>query len=396
MFFQDPSLVEFQKRLESMQEKSNLTSLFGVSKIPESTQMREIIDQVSFKEYSSIFSEYFARLQRGKYLEQFALFPGQYLCPIDGTQYFSSQNIHCDQCLETHHKNGTVTYSHKVLQAAIVHPNLRQVIPLMPEEIRNRDGSSKQDCEQNAAKRFIPRLRQTHPRLGLILLGDGLFSKQPMIETTIANQMHYIFVAKPDDHTYLMDWINTYDNLPSLEITDEKGRIHNYEWALNVPLNGKTDSVLVNFFRYRMYSRDANGKEKNHYRNSWVTDLEVNEMNVELLVRGARSRWKIENECFNTLKNQGYHIEHNYGHGEKFLCYNFYLLTLLSFFFHQIFELTDRLYQDCRKKFGRKGHLWETLRSYLKILVFDSWEDLLNFSFNPDNYNIHHFQIKPP
>ncbi|MFH1962293.1 MAG: hypothetical protein ABIJ30_05370, partial [bacterium] len=99
-------------------------------------------------------------------------------------------------------------------------------------------------------------------------------------------------------------------------------------------------------------------------------------------------KWKIENECFNTLKNQGYHIEHNYGHGEKNLCFNFFLLTLLAFYFHQIFELTDRLYQECRKKFGSKRHMWETLRSYIKILIFEDWEELLNFALDPTKYKI--------
>ena len=88
------------------------------------------------------------------------------------------------------------------------------------------------------------------------------------------------------------------------------------------------------------------------------------------------------------MKNQGYHIEHNYGHGENNLCHNFYLLTLLAFFFHQIFELTDRLYQANRLKFGSKRHMWETLRTYIKLLIFDSWEFLLAFALSPDDYNV--------
>jgi len=89
-----------------------------------------------------------------------------HLCPIDGTQYFSSPHIHCPNGLTTTHGNGTTTYCHKVIQAGIMHPDHRQVMPLMPEEMSNRDGGTKQACEVNAAKRLLPKIRQDYPDLG--------------------------------------------------------------------------------------------------------------------------------------------------------------------------------------------------------------------------------------
>jgi hypothetical protein len=387
MFFQDRSLVQFQKRLEEEGGLSNLQTLFGVSSVPEDTQMREIIDGVDSQLMRPIFNSYFSALQRGKHLEPFQLLPGLYLCPIDGTQYFSSQNIHCPGCLQSNHSSGKVFYSHKVVQAGIMHPDIAQVIPLMPEEIRNTDGSLKQDCEINAAKRLIWAIRKDHPRLGLIITGDGLYSKQPFISEVLAASMHYIFVAKPDDHVFMMEWVEAFDEIEQMRSIDAKGRIHVYEWVNDIPLNGSKNTINVNYFQYKIISIGANGDEKIHYQNSWVTDLEVTKENVAILVRGARCRWKVENECFNTLKNQGYHVEHNYGHGSKNLCFNFYLLTLLAFYVHQIFELTDRLYQRCRRKFGSKQHMWETLRSYIKIIIFDTWEQLLDFALTPLKYN---------
>jgi hypothetical protein len=197
MHLQDPSLLHFQKRLEEERGLSNLQNLFGVTQIPESTQMREIIDQVPPSSYSGMFREVCYRLQRGKHLESYRILEGRYLCSIDGTQFFSSPTIHCDQCLETHHATGQITYSHKVLQSALMHPDHQEVIPLGSEEISNQDGTSKQDCERNAAKRLIPRLRQEHPRLKLILLGDDLFSSQPNIEATLAEKMDFIYVPSP-------------------------------------------------------------------------------------------------------------------------------------------------------------------------------------------------------
>ncbi|MBU1012104.1 MAG: hypothetical protein KKG99_03810 [Bacteroidetes bacterium] len=391
MYFQDPSLLQFQEQLREAKNRDNLQTLFGVKNIPKSTQLRDIVDEVNSEEISPIFDDYFSRLQRGKHLTlYYQLFPELYLCSLDGTQYFYSEDIHCSKCLTTKHKEEISSYSHKVMQAAIMHPDIRQVIPLMPEEIHNTDGTEKQDCEINAAKRLIPKIRKSHPQLGIILNGDGLFSHQPFIKDVLSARMHYLFVAKPGDHKYMMEWINAYEpgEINNLRRIDKKGRIHEYEWVNDVPLNGGENSINTNFLRYKIIAKGKDGKEVINYKNSWVTDLEITSKNIETLVQGGRCRWKIENECFNTLKNQGYHIEHNYGHGKKNLCFNFYLLTLLAFYFHQIFELTDQLYQSCRKKFGSKRHMWETLRSYIKILIFETWEDLLDFALTPTKYKI--------
>jgi hypothetical protein len=390
MYFQDSSLLQFQEQLREAENRDNLQTLFGVKDIPEETQLRDIVDEIESEWLSPIFKDYFSRLQRGKHLLQYQIFPGLYICSLDGTQYFHSQSIHCPGCLTTTHKNGEISYSHEVLQAAIMHPDMRQVIPLMSEEIRNTDGNTKQDCEINAAKRLVPKIKKDHPQLGLIIVGDDLFSKQPFISEVLASGNHYIFVVKPDSHKYLMEWIEAYDkeDINELRITDEKGRIHLYEWINNVPLNGREDSINVNFFRYQIISKDKKGNEKVTCKSSWITDLEIRSENVATLVRAAKCRWKIENECFNTLKNQGYHIEHNYGHGKKNLCFNFFLLTLLAFFFHQIFELTDHLYQACRKKFGSKRNMWENLRVRIRIFVFETWEHLLDFALNQRKYNI--------
>jgi len=386
MYFQSPSLLQFQQELERREKDNNVRTLFGVSAIPETTQIRDITDNVNSEYFRSIFKEFLLRLQRGKHLEQYQFIDGKYLCDIDGTQFFSSSKIHCSKCLTTKHRDGSITYSHKVLQAAIVHPNVRQVIPLAPEQIVNADGNAKQDCEINASKRWLIKMKKDHPRLPLIINADGLTSKQPFIEAVKRVGYSYILVAKPADHKYLMDWVDAFDVIPTKRVVDNKGRTHEYQWESDVPLNGGENSERVNFFRHKITSTKANGDTKIHYKNSWVTNLDLNEENIELMVKGARSRWKIENECFNTLKNQGYQMEHNYGHGAKNLSFNLYLLILLAFYFHQVFELTDKLYQSCRQTHSSKRHMWERLRSYIDIIVFDSWEFLLNFAIAPARY----------
>jgi len=255
---------------------------------------------------------------------------------------------------------------------------------VMPEAIKNGDGDKKQDCESKAAKRFIKNLRAAHPRQTFLLAGDGLMSHQPLIENVLENNMNYLFVAKPGDHKYMFEWLNDYAELPTTQYTDEKSRTHRFNWKNKVPLHGKANAIDVNYVEYQQINKDG----KVTYKNSWVTDIDITQENIIRMAKAGRCRWKIENECFNTLKKQGYNIEHNYGHGSKNLSYNMYLLTLLAFFFHQIFELTDGMYQKCRASYDSKRHLWENLRGTIARLIVESWDQLMDLLLNENDWEV--------
>lgn len=381
MYFQDPSLLQFQRRMEEANQQNNLRNMFDVDVIPGDTQLRDQLDNSPSDKLEEVFSDFFRQLQRAKQLENYQFMPGKYLITLDGSGYFSSHKINCPSCLVTTPKKGPPRYHHQILQAALVHPDCKQVIPLAPEPIRNTDGKDKQDCEINASKRILKKIRQTHPKLGIIIVGDGLYSKQPFIECLKEAGFSFILVAKPDDHKIMMEWVCEQEQLGEFshwEYTDQKGRTHQYRWINKVPLNGNEKTCWVNYFEYSLIV-----KGKRTYHNSWITGIEVDRGNVKQLVKGGRARWKIENEGFNTLKNQGYHLEHNFGHGKKNLSMNFFLLNLLAFFMHQIFELTDLLYQKCRAKFSARIEYWNQLRCTFRILIFKSWEEMLGFIISP-------------
>ena len=174
--------------MEQTSHQNNLRTLFEVENVPKDTQMREIIDGVSSDYFRSIFKDYYARLQRNKSLEQYQVFPNLYYFLIGGSQFFSSKEMCCSQCLTKNHKDGSKTYSHQVLQGGIMHPNKSEVIPFMPEQICNEDVQEKQNCELNGAKRFIAKLRKEFLK---IIGGDVLFAKQPFIEQLKLQRMHY-------------------------------------------------------------------------------------------------------------------------------------------------------------------------------------------------------------
>lgn len=381
MFFQDPSLLQFQRRLQDGLQRNNLQTMFGVSGIPADTQLREVLDACEPDQVEAVFSDFFRQLQRGKELESYQVLEGRYLIVLDGTEYFSSEKIRCPGCLFKKSSTGQVRYHHQILQAALIHPDHRQVIPLAPAAIKNGDGQAKQDCEINAGKRLVKDIRRDHPKLKIIIGGDSLYSKQPFINTLKDLRMSYVLVAKPSDHKILFEWfaeIQKMGETERLEFIDQKNRLHRFEWQNGLPLNGDTHPVEINFFQYSLIVEG-----KTTYHNSWVTDLPVNKDNVAELVKVGRARWKIENEGFNTLKNQGYHIEHNFGHGQRNLSYIFFLLNLIAFSCHQILELTDILYQRCRGAFSSRREYWNQLRCTIRMWVFPSWEVLLACVLDP-------------
>ena len=173
----DPSLLAFDKR--RLEPKSNLHTVFGIGQVPCDSQLRAILDPVDPELLRPCFTDLFRQLQRGKALEPLAFFKGHYLLSFDGSGYFSSQKIHCPHCLEKHQRNGTVTYHHQLLAAALVHPDFREVIPVMSEPIRQQDGDTKNDCERTAAKRFFAAFRRDHPCLPVMATGDGLTRPTP-------------------------------------------------------------------------------------------------------------------------------------------------------------------------------------------------------------------------
>lgn len=381
MFFQDPSLLEFQRRMQETINRNNLKTMFNVDSIPKDTQLRDVLDQCPTDKLEKNFADFFYHLQRSNQLQAYQFLTGMYLMPVDGSQYFSSEKISCPGCLTKTSKKGVIRYHHQILQAVIVHPDNKQVIPLAPEAIQNTDGTEKQDCEINAGKRLIKKIRKTHPKLKIVFSGDDLFSNQPFIDELKTAKMSFILVAKPSSHKILFEWFTELKQLQGtsrLQFTDFKGRQHIYQWVNEIPLNGSKDADQVNFFHYQLID-----KGQITYRNSWVTDIGINKNNVAQLVKGGRARWKIENEGFNTLKNQGYHIEHNFGHGQKNLSIIFFLLNMLAFFVHQIFELTDLHYQKCSAKFSARKEFWNQLRCTFRILLFKSWEQLLTFIICP-------------
>jgi hypothetical protein len=259
------------------------------------------------------------------------------------------------------HRNGSITYTHQLLGAAIIHPDQRAVIPLMPEPIIPRDGTAKNDCERHAAKRFVAKLRQDHPHLKFIVTADSLRSNAPHIETLHAQGLHDILGVKEGDHPSLFQQVQAAEHAGRVTYYERHDRaaslVHRLRFLNDIPLNASNAEVRVNFIEYWEMSQD----KVQHF--SGVTDLRVSKRNVYPRMRGGRARWKIENETVKTLKNQGDHFEHNYGHGEQPLSVVFAMLMMLAFLVDQAQQLCCALFQAVWAKLGSKRLLWERMRA---------------------------------
>src|SRR3989449_3490323 len=370
-----PSLLAFDKQ----RAEGNLKTIYGITHTPCDTRMRERLDPVSPESLRPSFTLVFRQLQRGKALEPMAFLDGHYLLALDGTGYFSSQTIHCASCLHKVHRNGSITYYHQMLGAAIIHPDRREVIPLMPEPIVTHDGTGKNDCERNAAKRFIAKLRHDHPHLKVIVTEDSLSSNAPHIETLHDHGLHYILGVKEGDHAHLFTQVQAAEHAGRVTYYERHDRaagvVHRFRFVNDVPLNASNADVRVNFIEYWEIGAD----KVQHF--SWVTDLRVSPRNVYHLMRGGRARWKIENETFNTLKNQGYNFEHNYGHGQQNLSVVFAMVMMLAFLVDQTQQLCCALFRAVWTKLGSKRLLWERMQALFYDYALQSMRQLFETLF---------------
>jgi len=384
-FVQSPSFLAHQREMKGRKGRSNMEKLFGLREIPSDNQIRNLLDPL---EPSWVGGEYWRLLRvlkEGKLLDKFRSFGGHLLVLLDGTEYFSSKKIHCESCSQRQLQDGKVNYYHSVLTPVIAQPGNKQVITLEPEFIVPQDGQEKQDCEIQAGKRWIEKHGNELAKLGATILGDDLYSRQPYCQALRGKDLHFILVCKRESHEYLYESV---DYLAAQGVLETKvvrkwngkyGEIHTYRCANQLLLRKEQPAMEVNWCEWTV-TREDTGEQL--YQNAFITDFEVKQTNVAAITLDGRTRWKIENENNNVLKTKGYHIEHNFGHGQQHLASFLLSLNLLAFLMHTILELVDEKYQAIRQTLGRRKTFFHDVEALLRYIFFDSWEDIFQFMFH--------------
>ncbi len=362
--------------------KDNAESLFCIEEIPCDNQIRNLLDPIPATTVFGAFKRTYKWLETNSVIEDFKYLDNQILLALDGTEYYSSKKINCPHCNSRKHRNGTVTYYHQAVTPVIVSPLKKQVINFPPEFIKKQDGKTKQDCENVAVKRWLLKNPIEKQKNEITLLGDDLYSRQPICDLALEQGYNFIFVAKPSSHKSLYEWIDFYEKNGEMlrgEIKKhEKSKtiFYEYRYVNNVPLRETEPSLMVNWYEVEIFDTTKN---KVIYKNNFITNHELNQQNILTMIVSGKTRWKVENESNNILKNQGYHLEHNFGHGQENLSEILLSLNLLAFFFHNVLDLVNELYQKVRKSLGARKRFFNDIRALLHYLWFQSWNDLLIF-----------------
>jgi hypothetical protein len=363
------SLLSFDKDASSQaQIKHNLFALYGVNETPSDTYFRERLDPVLPKKLQKGIDRIIAQLQRGKVLECYRYYQDHLLIAVDASGYFSSHEIQCENCCVKNHRDGTQTFYHQMLAAVVVHPNYRTVFPLMLEPIIKTDGMTKNDCEHSAVKRLLANLRTAHPHLKMMVTLDGLYADGVIIKLLKELKIPFIISAHEKDLKHLYEFYN-YSKKEEMRHSNT-GVEQTFTWVNGLPLNDRHHECEVNLLRFEEET------VKKVVRYDLITDIFLDKNTAITITTGGRTRWHIENETFNTLKNQGYQFEHNFGHGYKNLSVVMAYLMFTAFLIDQVQEFSCKHFQKALKKSGRIRYLWEKMRSYFLLYFIDSWADL--------------------
>jgi hypothetical protein len=375
-FMGSPSFLGHQRALEEGHGRSNCQTLFGMTAIPTDTYIRQMLDGAPPEAFDPLF---FEAIETDGVLDPFRRLSGpeggRVLIALDGTEHFCSRKIHCPRCSTRGRTDGETEYFHSFLGASIVAPGHQQVLPLPPEFIAPRDGAEKQDCERNAAKRWLARNGQEVARLRPVFLGDDLFACQPIAAAVQQAGGNFIFTCKPSSHQTITEYLTGAEPEEHRLTTVTRGKrtttIH--RWLSAVPMRATEDAVTVNWFSVEI----LNEKGRRTYHNSFVTDLPVTAGTVAELAACGRARWKIENETFNVLKTNGYNLEHNFGHGKQTLASILVTLNLLAFAFHTAARLAVLAWREAVIARGAAYRFFEHLRTVTAYVVFETWDHLL-------------------
>jgi hypothetical protein len=366
------SLFQFQNMAQA--EEHNLSSIYKIGEIPSDNGLRKILDGVDPTELRAGFKNLFSYTKNASLLSQYYGWKDYLVVAIDGVQHFQSKKVSCSHCLQRKHRDQTTSNYHCMLSAAIVCTGKSEVFPFDHEPIVRQDGRMKNDCERNALYRQIDYLKSTYSTQKMVLALDALYSCEPVIRRINEQKnWRYVINITEDGHKHLFE---------QFDAKNEAGKINWFDWVdgkesyragyINkVELNASSTETSVNMLY--VVHKNSKGKETVF---SYVTDIALSKRSVEKVLGIGRSRWKIENETFNTLKNQGYQFKHNFGHGHQHLCTVMAYLMMMAFWVDQLQQAASKLFQQVLLGIKTRISLWQNVRVVVKAFPMNSMKDV--------------------
>ncbi len=235
----------------------------------------------------------------------------------------------------------------------------------------------------------LPRCRHRHARAEpgagsgaslLVCPGDDLLARQPICDAIFRAGASFILTARPASHKTLHEELSRRP-VQTLRRTVTTGkrkitrRVHSYRWLEDVPIRTGAVAFGVTWIGHEV-SEPASGKVRQSFAR--MTNLPVDRHNVREIAECGRARWKVENEGFNRLKNNGYHLDRNFGHGSENLASVLLVLNLLAFAMHTACNLAETAWQDARQAAGSRDRMFRQLQVLAARMVFEARASLLD------------------
>jgi hypothetical protein len=271
---------------------------------------------------------------------------------------------------------------HPVVSATLVKAGAPRVVPREVAAVRHRDGQAQQDGAVHAAKRLLPRLRQAHPHLPLLLGGDALYGHEPCIAQWRQLRLPHVLVGQPTAHEALSEWGEDLERLGG----GDTGQWHEGPACRRRFSTDRSARSVPWTAARRLWGTVVEGGEHERtgqqlYHQAWCTDLEVPPDNVAALVRIGRSRWKMEHAQCNVHKNPGDALDHHSGPGKQTVSMGFSLRNLLACIAPVMLERGDRLSQRGLATTSRRER-WHTRRTAMRMMLGTAWADVLLLSLD--------------
>jgi hypothetical protein len=380
---QSGSFLAGQRHLRQAKGKSNAETVFKMERIPTDTHIRNLLDPVSPSELSDEFRYLLAQMAASGYLKQWYVLGKRLAFSLDGVYYFSSQKISCPQCQRQERENGVV-YLHSAITPVVVAPGHPTCCLTYRSLSVPQDGVEKQDCEVNAAKRWV---QQEQAVLSIVIrrccwamtsTASSLCVKWCWPAAVILSLSAIGTPSGPLRRGGCGRQFGSLADLTRRHWNGSHGEIWTYRFLNDVLLRSGDDALSVNWCDL-LVTHEETGEVL--YRNEWVTSLALDETNTPDVVACGRARWKSENENNNVLKHHGYHIAHNFGHGLEHLSTTLLTLNLLAFLLHTIAQVADEVYQQIRQALGKRSTFFNDVEALMRYLIFSDWQSLLKFMF---------------
>ena len=379
-FMQCASFLEYQRRMQQEQGRNNVQSMFGAHEIPSDNQIRNLLDTVPPQALEPLYDELLEGLMNEGVIERYRTLQGKVLLALDGVTYFSSTTLHCAQCSQRGHAGRTL-YSHSAVTPVLVQPGQGKVVALAPEFVTPQDGRVKQDCELNAARRWLQCHGPRWAEFGTVVLGDDLYCHEPFCQALRAQGLDFVLVCKPDSHSTTYEWLQMLErsgDVHRMTVRRSNGRqvyLDSYRWAHALPLRDGDEALTVDWCE--LTTTHESGKVL--YRNSFASSLPVTAKTVREIVAAGRARWKIENENNNTLKTKGYRFEHNFGHGKQHLNATLASLIVLAYLLHTVLDWLDERFRRLRELIACRQRVFDDMRALSTYCHFPSWSAMIEF-----------------